>query len=208
MSSRGSPPLPSRRSSGANKAFKAEAGARCRTAGTSAKSDRTLTSGNVETPRNDASMARPPSCRHFRAGHSAAERQIPDQGQLREHRGGLIRRLQAVLNRQQFARHLIGGNILGLIDHVLHHCLGLGLPGGGGLYFSLRVGEVGLDVGNALLTWLWGQVRCNALAQGTDLRGGIGSRRRGLEGGKYRDVLQLGANRLLIGLGSEIDRLR
>jgi hypothetical protein len=60
------------------------------------------------------------------------DRKILGQGELREHRGGLVRSLQTCLHRQQLARDLIAGNAFRLIDDALQHALSLGLPGFGG----------------------------------------------------------------------------
>ena len=73
-------------------------------------------------------------------------RQELDQAELRQHRGGLIGGLQAVLQRQDLARDLVLRDALGVGDQVLQRGLGLGLPRLRILHRVLRGGKIGLDV--------------------------------------------------------------
>jgi hypothetical protein len=128
---------------------------------------------------------------------ASRQRQELGQAQLRQHRRGLVRRLQRGLQCQNLARHLIGRYGLGLVDDVLQHGLGLGLPGGGVFHGGLRGGKVRLNILDGLLSRLRRQVLRDALVQCRDLGGRIRTGRR--DGGEHRDRLQLGANGLLIG---------
>ena len=73
----------------------------------------------------------------------------------------------------------------------------------------LRAGELGLHVLDRLLAGLRGEIGGNALLQSVDLRAGVGIGSVGGDGGVDRDVLQLVAQRFLVGARAilHVDRL-
>src|SRR6267143_3248067 len=76
------------------------------------------------------------------ADELSSDRQELGQRGLIEHRRGLIRGLQAGLQRQDLGRNLVLVDALDLVEHGLRHSLELGLAVGRGLDGVLRAGEL------------------------------------------------------------------
>src|ERR1700722_4363159 len=102
-----------------------------------------------------------------------ASRKKLGQRQLSEHRGRLVGRRKAVLQRQKLARYLLRRDGFGLADDVLQLVRALGLPGARSTHDGLGGGIIGLNIRNGLLAWLGCQAGRRGRAKGgDDLRGG------------------------------------
>ena len=119
---------------------------------------------------------------------------------MREHRSGLVGRLQVGLQRQNLAGDRLRRNRFGVGDHILQHGLRLGLPRRGVRHHGLRGGKLRLDLLDGLLAGLRRQVCRYALTERCDLRGRVCAGRRRGEGGVYRERLQLRTDGGFIGL--------